>query len=308
MVSSSSPETVPEYAVVIPAYLAAATLPYALDSIVAQTLPARQVVVVDDGSPDGNELAAIVARYRGAVQLVRQSNAGPASARNTGVRATSTPWVAFLDADDTWLAHKMQVQMPLAQDPQAALLHGGARSDRLALPAEMDFEALWRRNRICTSMTVVRREVFDAMGGFFEARELIGAEDYSLWLRIAHAGWRVRACEGLVGRYTPVGGSLTSRIERCAAAEIRNAEMLGAHLSLPASLVRWKVRTIRTDFARHLIHARKLRQARSLVMRALCERPTLERLRLMSISCLPVSVLDMRRRLRFGGRRPFHSL
>ena len=84
--------------------------------------------------------------------------------------------------------------------------------------------------------------------------------------------------------------------------------MLGAHLSLPASLVRWKVRTIRTDFARHLIHARKLRQARSLVMRALCERPTLERLRLMSISCLPVSVLDMRRRLRFGGRRPFHSL
>ncbi len=88
MVSSSSPETVPVYAVVIPAYLAAATLPYALDNL-AQTLPARQVVVVDDGSPDGNELAAIVARYRGAVQLVRQSNAGPASARNTGVRATS---------------------------------------------------------------------------------------------------------------------------------------------------------------------------------------------------------------------------
>jgi glycosyltransferase involved in cell wall biosynthesis len=304
----SSPATVPAYAVVIPAYQAAATLAQALDSIVAQTLPPQQIVVVDDGSPDADELAGIVARYGGAVQLLRQANAGPASARNTGVRATSAPWVAFLDADDTWLPHKMQAQMPLAQDPRAGLLHGGARSDRLALPAEMDFEMLWRQNRICTSMTVVRREVFDAMGGFFEARELIGAEDYSLWLRIAHAGWRVRACDGLVGRYTPVEGSLTSRIERCAAAEIRNAEMLGVQLSLPASRVRWKVRTIRTDFARHLIHVRKLRPARALVVRALCERPTLERLQLMSISCLPVSLLDMRRRLRFRGRRPLASL
>jgi glycosyltransferase involved in cell wall biosynthesis len=304
----SSPATVPGYAVVIPAYQAAATLSHALDSVVAQTLPPRQIVVVDDGSPDGAELARIVAGYGGAVTLLRQDNAGPASARNTGVRATSTPWVAFLDADDTWLPHKMQAQMPLASDPRTGLLHGGARKDRASLPAEMDFAQLWRRNRICTSMTVVRRDVFDAMGGFFEARELIGAEDYSLWLRIAHAGWRVRACPGLVGHYTPVEGSLTSRIERCADAEIRNAECLGVKLSLPAALVRWKVRSIRTDFARHLIHARRLRPARALVMQALFERPTLERLRLMSISCLPVSLLEMRRRLRFRGRRPQSSV
>lgn len=304
----SSPATVPDYAVVIPAYRAAATLSHALDSVVAQTLPPRQIVVIDDGSPDGAELARIVAGYGGAVTLLRQDNAGPASARNTGVRATSTPWVAFLDADDSWLTHKMQAQMPLANDPRTGLLHGGARKDRASLPKEMDFAQLWRRNRICTSMTVVRREVFDAMGGFFEARELIGAEDYSLWLRIAHAGWRVRACPGLVGHYTPVEGSLTSRIERCADAEIRNAEGLGAQLSLPASLVRWKVRSIRTDFARHLIHARRLQPARALVMQALLERPTLERLRLMSISCLPVSLLDMRRRLRVRGRRPQSSV
>ncbi len=302
--ASYSPATAPAYAVVIPAYRAAATLSCALDSVVAQTLPPQQVVVVDDGSPDGTELADIVARYGGDVQLVRQANAGPASARNTGVRATSAPWVAFLDADDTWLPHKMQAQMPLAADPRAGLLHGAARRDRLPLPADTDFDQLWRGNRICTSMTVVRREVFDAMGGFLEARELIGAEDYSLWLRIAHAGWRVLACPGLVGRYTPAEGNLTSGIERCAEAEIRNAEWLGAQFSLPPAQVRWKVRTIRTDFARHLIHARRLKPARSLAMRALLERPTLERLRLMSISCLPVSLLEMRRRLRFRGQRP----
>ena len=222
-----------DYAVVIPAYRAAGTLAHALDSVMAQTLPPRQVVVVDDGSPDGEDLARIVAGYRGKVVLVRQANAGPAAARNAGVRATSAAWVAFLDADDSWLPHKMRAQMALAADPRVGLVHGGAREDRTALPEEMDFDLLWRSNRICTSMSVVRREAFDALGGFFDGGELIGAEDYSLWLRIAHAGWKVRACPMLVGHYTPAQGSLTSGIERCAAAEMFNARMLGDMLALP---------------------------------------------------------------------------
>ena len=195
----------------------------------------------------------------------------------------------------------------LAADPRVGLVHGGAREDRTALPEEMDFDLLWRSNRICTSMSVVRREAFDALGGFFDGGELIGAEDYSLWLRIAHAGWKVRACPMLVGHYTPAQGSLTSGIERCAAAEMFNARMLGDMLALPPAMVRWKIRAIRTDFARHLIHARRLRPARRLLAPALCERPTLERIGLMSVSCLPVQVLDARRRLRMRGRRLVHN-
>ena len=107
----------------------------------------------------------------------------------------------------------------------------------------------------------------------------------------------------LVGHYTPAQGSLTSGIERCAAAEMFNARMLGDMLALPPAMVRWKIRAIRTDFARHLIHARRLRPARRLLAPALCERPTLERIGLMSVSCLPVQVLDARRRLRMRGRR-----
>ncbi|PPJ43723.1 glycosyltransferase family A protein [Pseudoxanthomonas sp. YR558] len=303
----SSPVTAADYTVVIPAFNASATLAHALDSVMAQTLPAREVVVVDDGSPDRTEIARIVAGYGGRVVLLQQENAGPAAARNAGVRASGGAWIAFLDADDSWLPHKMQAQLALAGDEDVGLLHGAARLDRLMLPEEMDFDLLWRANRICTSMTVVRRSVFERLGGFFEAPELIGAEDYNLWLRIAHAGWRVRACEGLVGHYTPAEGSLTSRIERCALAEIRNARELGESLGLPRRDIRWKLRAIRTDFARHLIHARCPSPARRLLVRALFERPTLERIGLMSVSYVPTPLLDMRRRLRKRGRQTLYG-
>ncbi|SDQ87857.1 Glycosyl transferase family 2 [Pseudoxanthomonas sp. CF385] len=303
----SSPATVADYTVVIPAFNAASTLAHALDSVMAQTLPARDVIVVDDGSPDREDIARVVAGYGGRVTLLQQENAGPAAARNAGVRATGGEWIAFLDADDSWLPHKMQAQLALTEDADVGLLHGAARLDRMSLPAEMDFEHLWRANRICTSMTVVRRSVFERLGGFFEARELVGAEDYNLWLRIAHAGWRVRASPGLVGHYTPAEGSLTSRIERCAMAEIRNAKQLGALLGLSDRDIRWKLRAIRTDFARHLIHARRPMPARQLLARALFERPTLERIGLMSVSYVPTQLLDMRRRLRAGGRRSLSS-
>ena len=65
-----------DYAVVIPAYRAAGTLAHALDSVMAQTLPPRQVVVVDDGSPDGEDLARIVAA---AQETVAQAGVSPAS-------------------------------------------------------------------------------------------------------------------------------------------------------------------------------------------------------------------------------------
>ncbi len=299
----SSPATVANYTVVIPAFNAAATLAHALDSVMAQTVVPRDVIVVDDGSPDRADIARIVAGYGDRVILLQQDNAGPAAARNAGVRATAGAWVAFLDADDSWLPHKMQAQLALAGDADVGLLHGAARVDRMRLPPEMGFDLLWRANRICTSMAVVRRTAFECLGGFFESPELIGAEDYNLWLRIAHAGWRVRACQGLIGHYTPAEGSLTSRIERCAMAEIRNTKQLGRLLGLPRHDIRWKLREIRTNFARHLIHARDPLPARRLLVSALFERPTLERIGLMSASYVPTPLLDMRRRLRKRGRR-----
>jgi glycosyltransferase involved in cell wall biosynthesis len=96
------------YSVVIPAFNAAATLGAAIQSVLAQTLPPRAIIVVDDGSTD--ETATVALSYGTAVTLVRQANQGPGAATNAGFRRVETPYLATLDSDDVWLPRKIEVQ------------------------------------------------------------------------------------------------------------------------------------------------------------------------------------------------------
>ncbi|MFN0094906.1 MAG: glycosyltransferase family 2 protein [Dehalococcoidia bacterium] len=93
--------------VIVPVYNGARYLGEALASVAAQTLPAYEVIVVDDGSTDES---LEVARAAGAVCL-SQANAGPSVARNAGVAASSGELIAFLDADDRWLPGKLAAQV-----------------------------------------------------------------------------------------------------------------------------------------------------------------------------------------------------
>ena len=97
------------YAVVIPAYNAARTLDEAIRSVLAQTVAASDILVIDDGSTD--DTADIAARYGGTVRVIRQGNAGAAAATNVGLRNVSAPFVAGLDADDIWLPEKAERQL-----------------------------------------------------------------------------------------------------------------------------------------------------------------------------------------------------
>ena len=110
--------------VVIPAYNAAQTLAETLESALAQTYRAIEVLVIDDGSTD--ETAAIVERYAaqdGRVRLLRNAeNAGVSCARNRGVRAAVYPWIAFLDSDDRWRPEKLERQLTAVQRHPACAL------------------------------------------------------------------------------------------------------------------------------------------------------------------------------------------
>lgn len=99
----------PSVSVVIPAYRADRTIGRAVKSVLAQTEPSKEVLVIDDGSPD--DLPAAIAAFGDRVTLIRQPNGGAASARNLGIERATGDFIAFLDADDYWEPEKLARQL-----------------------------------------------------------------------------------------------------------------------------------------------------------------------------------------------------
>jgi len=113
----------PKFSVIIPACNAAATLARALDSVLAQTWPAHEIIVVDDGSTDTT--AAVAAGYGEKIRYLRQENAGVSAARNHGAQVASGDWLAFLDADDWYYPNRLKWHAEwIARDPTLDFLSG----------------------------------------------------------------------------------------------------------------------------------------------------------------------------------------
>lgn len=181
--------------IVIPAYNCAAWLPSCLESVFAQTWHDFEVVVVDDGSSD--DTAAALAPWAGRILYIRQENAGVAAARNRGIRASSAPLIAFLDADDIWERRKLQSQVAaLRAEPDAGLVcsdftiageHGIVVSsyfrERGGYETGRVFARLIRNCFVVTSTVVMRRSLIDALGPFDESISF--SDDYNMWLRAA---------------------------------------------------------------------------------------------------------------------------
>jgi glycosyltransferase involved in cell wall biosynthesis len=178
--------------VVITTFNHARFLAEALASVAAQTHPASEVIVVDDGSTD--DPAGVVAGRPG-VRLIHQENRGLAAARNTGVRASRCPYVLFLDADDLLTPIAIAAGLDcFDRHPEAALVYGAHRrvdgrchslgGRRYDAITGDPFAALLRGNIIGMHAAVLyRRDVLLAAGGFDES--LPRCEDYDVYLRIA---------------------------------------------------------------------------------------------------------------------------
>jgi glycosyltransferase involved in cell wall biosynthesis len=190
--------------IVMPAYNAAAVIRRALDSALAQRLPAHEILVVDDGSSD--DTPAIVTSYAPYVTLLRQRNSGPSAARNKAMAAATGDWIAFLDSDDAWHPEKLERQVRLVKRDtrivSTATIFVYADGRRRLRPAPAT-DALWPglryANGLVTSSILVRRDAAIDAGGF-DAR-LRGCEDWDLWVRVARTGGYASVPDPLVDYY-----------------------------------------------------------------------------------------------------------
>ena len=179
----------PLVSVVVPCYNQAHFLREAIESVLAQTYPHVEVVVVDDGSDDNTEVVA--GAYDG-VRCVRQENAGLAGARNTGIRHTLGPLLVFLDADDRLLPDALQVGLDcFAADPTAAFVYGrsrfiGADGAPLFTPEQLcsdePYLPLLEMCGIIPGSVMFRRAVFDGGRGFDPSVD--ASADWDMYLRV----------------------------------------------------------------------------------------------------------------------------
>ena len=177
--------------VIIPVYNRVHLLGRALQSVLAQTAPAQEIIVVDDGSNDGTT-AMVGARFP-QIHYIWQHNQGVSSARNRGIEAARGDWLAFLDSDDEWLPQKLNNQTRmLAANPQYKICHteeiwvrNGRRVNAMRKHAKFGgliFEHCLPLCVISPSSILIHRSIFDRVGLFNE--NLPACEDYDLWLRV----------------------------------------------------------------------------------------------------------------------------
>jgi glycosyltransferase involved in cell wall biosynthesis len=222
--SGRSIETMPEVSVIIPAYNVAPYIGETLDSVCAQTFTDYEVIVINDGSPDTEELERELARFLDRINYVKQENGGASAARNAGLRAARGEFVAFLDADDLWLPSYLDGQVKFLAERNCDLVCADAevfsndscqnKTYMEALMADapptgdVSFIGLLSAEQsLITSGVVVRRERVVEAGLFDEA--LRNSQDFDLWLRLALSGTRMAYQRRVLLRYRSRDNSLS---------------------------------------------------------------------------------------------------
>jgi glycosyltransferase involved in cell wall biosynthesis len=270
----------PSISVVMPAYEAERWIGEALDSVFAQTRPADEVIVVDDGSTDGT--ARELERFAGRVRVIRQHNAGCPAAYNRGFAEATGDFIARCDADDLWDPQKLERQAEaIRAHPEVDVLFGrtvlfGTVDAAHPAPPQTGLldsaslrRALYGECVICAPSVMIRRSLFERLGPYIED---FGAEDYEYWMRCLRAGARFFYDPRLLLRYRRHDGNITNRqfwVRQCQH-EVRRtyagdlADPAFVHQMLAADLFkigrefvdRGRPHEARRAFARSLRHAR----------------------------------------------------
>ena len=216
----------PSISAVVAAYQSERWIAEALDSILGQTRPPDEVIVVDDGSTDGT--AQELERYADRIRIIRRPNGGCPAAFNTAFQAARGDYVAMCGSDDIWEPRKLEWQEEaLRSHPEVDVLFGHAhlfghtegeygRPPGTGLLDSASFrDALYLENFVCAPSIVIRRRLFERVGPFVED---FCADDYDYWFRCLRAGARFYYEPRSLLRYRRHDSNLTRRrlwIEQC---------------------------------------------------------------------------------------------
>ncbi len=208
----------PFVSVIIPCYNHAHFLPEAIESVLQQSYPHREIIVVDDGSPDNTP--EIAARYAG-VRCLSQENKGLAGARNAGLQISAGTYIVFLDADDRLTAGALQTGVDcLNAQPELAFAFGECRRvdlegkviprpDQAPKNEDLYVELLHHSFIWCPATVMYRKTILLDMGGFNTSLHVRASDDYDLYLRIARCS-RIAAHGQIVAEYRLYPGSMSS--------------------------------------------------------------------------------------------------
>jgi glycosyltransferase involved in cell wall biosynthesis len=235
-------DTSPRVSVIIPTYNRSQLLRTAIDSVLTQTYPAIETIVVDDGSTDDTD--SVMAQYAGRVTYIKQANQGVEAARNRGIRAASGEYLSFLDDDDLFMPAKLGRQVHVLDTrPEIGLVHCGYyHIDKDGNPLEkVSFlpDGILR-DLVCTNLIwsgapLIRRQCLEQVG-LFDEDTWGSSADWDMWLRIAQAGYPFACVREPLGAYRIQPDSMMSNVRKLEHGVFAVLDKVFADPQLPADV------------------------------------------------------------------------
>jgi GT2 family glycosyltransferase len=211
----------PTFSVIVAAYQVAPTVRNALESVFAQTLPPREVIVCDDGSTD--DLEGALAPFRDRIVFLRKEHGGEASAKNAAAAAAQGDFVVVLDADDVFLPERLQALADAAAArPDLDLITTDAYLELDGQILRRCYDGNWRfevdeqrsellRRNFVFGLVAVRRELLLRHGGFDE--KILWTTDWDCWIRLVLDGAQIGCVDEPLALYRLREDSLSARRE-----------------------------------------------------------------------------------------------
>jgi glycosyltransferase involved in cell wall biosynthesis len=220
--------------IIIPAFNAAKYLPSAIESVISQTFEDWRILLVDDGSTDNTAelVAPFLNRLGSKIRYIQQENRGISAARNAAIRASTSEFLAMLDADDVWLPCRLSESLKVLEErPLAGLAYGLITridsEDRLGETFTGNRENaeghiarhIYMRTVELPCVTItIRRRCMDEVGMFDETMQ--ASEDRDLWLRIA-LRYEIAFVPKVLAYYRSSPNSMTTVPQRMLQAQLR---------------------------------------------------------------------------------------